>query len=592
MWRIGVIFILDTIDQLEISNTEFYIHYSIFIIGYYLYQVNKQTTATNYKWLYLFIAMAVLVNFSGLFITIIGPDGTLYATIAKTMVLHHDYVNLYAMRADWLDKPHFPFWVTALSFNVFGINTWAYKLPGILFMMMGVWYTYRFARSLYNKEVALWSALILLTAEHMVLSNYDVRAEPYLTGLVIAAVYHLYKAYIQNSFWYLLAGCAFAACAVMTKGMFALIPVGGAIAGHLIITKQWKRLFNWRWFIVAILIVIFTLPELYCLYEQFDLHPEKIVFGQRAVSGIKWFYWDSQFGRFFNTGPIKGSGDPSFFIHTMLWAFLPWSLLLFAAIFQFIRKGVKQAQNYEWFCLCGSMLTFLVFSASQFQLPHYLNIVFPFFAILTAQYLYELNAERSLRVVRITQSVVVALLLGLIIVLQYFFRPAAFNWLTESILLCLLISLPSLPKAISNKGYWKIGFSTLLVSFIVNLYLNLAFYPSLLHYQALTQAALYINKNNPAKLPVVQCDDVPFAMEFYLDQPLININTDGTGPMPPKPYYLFAGTDVIDALKAKGWRVQPVKTFERYWVSRLTPAFLNKETRAKELTYGELVIVR
>ena len=102
----------------------------------------------NYKWLYIFIAAAVLINFSGLFITIIGPDGTLYATIAKTMVLNHDYVNLYALGMDWLDKPHFPFWVTAFSFNLFGINTWAYKLPAILFMMMGAVYTYFFAKRL------------------------------------------------------------------------------------------------------------------------------------------------------------------------------------------------------------------------------------------------------------------------------------------------------------------------------------------------------------------------------------------------------------------------------------------------------------
>lgn len=572
------------------------IRHSEFIIRYYLYpallKMNKPTTANNNKWLYLFIATAVLVNFSGLFIAIIGPDGTLYATIAKTMVLRHDYVNLYAQGADWLDKPHFPFWITALSFNLFGFTTWAYKLPGILFMMMGVWYTYLFAKSLYNKEIALWASLILLTAQHIVISNYDVRAEPFLTGLVIASVYHLYKANIQNNFWQLLAGCVFAACAVMTKGMFALIPIGGAIAGQLIITKQWKQLFNWRWLIAAILILIFILPELYCLYQQFDTHPEKVVFGQKAVSGIKFFFWDSQFGRFFNTGPIKGHGDPSFFIHTTLWAFLPWSLLLFTAIFQFIRNGVKNVQSHEWYCQCGSLLTFLVFSASKFQLPHYLNIVFPFFAILTAQYLYNLRSEKSIRAVRITQLILISILLAIIAVLHYLFQPEAYNWMIGAILLVLLGLLLFLPHAITTKAFWRIGFSTLLVSFIVNLYLNLAFYPSLLHYQALSQAAMWINKHNPEKLSVAQSGDVPFAMEFYLNQPLTNINTDGTGPMPPKPYLLFAQTDVINELKAKGWQMQPVKTFERYWISRLKPAFLNKNTRNKEINYSELVIVR
>src|ERR1700752_2965574 len=122
-------------------------------------------------------------------------------------------------------------------------------------MLMGAWYTFLFAKSLYNKEVSLWSVLVLLTAQHIVISNYDVRAEPYLTGLVIASVYHLYKAHVENNFWQLIAGCLFSACAVMTKGMFALIPIGGAIAGHLLITRQWVQLCNWRWLVAAVLIM-------------------------------------------------------------------------------------------------------------------------------------------------------------------------------------------------------------------------------------------------------------------------------------------------------------------------------------------------
>jgi len=188
--------------------------------------------------------------------------------------------------------------------------------------------------------------------------------------------------------------------------------------------------------------------------------------------------------------------------------------------------------------------------------------------------------------------IVIGLLFILVVILDYYFQPEAYNRLVDVILFALFIAWLVLPVKITDKAFWRIGYRTLLASFIVNLYLNLAFYPSLLHYQALTQAAFYINKNNTGKLPVAQSGDVPFAMEFYLDQPLTNINTDGTGPTPTKPYLLFAQTDVINGLKAKGWQMQHVKTFERYWISRLKPGFLNKNTRSKELTYSELVIVK
>ena len=554
------------------------------------------TSGNSIKWLNAFVVLAVLLNFSGLFIPIMAPDGALYAGIAKTMVLHNNYTDLFAEGRDWLDKPHFPFWIIAISFKCFGFTTWAYKLPAILFLLMGARYTYLFAKSLYNTEIALWAVLILLTAEHIIISNNDVRAEPYLTGLIIASVCHFYQAYIAKNWWNLLAGSIFAACAIMTKGMFAIIPIGGAIAGELIIKKQWKELFNLRWLVAAMLIAIFIIPELYCLYQQFDLHPEKVMFGHTHVSGIRFFFWDSQFGRFLNTGPIKGHGDPTFFIHTTLWAFLPWSLLLFVAIFQYFKKYGKQARQIERFCICGSLLTFLIFSASRFQLPFYLNIVFPFFAILTAQYLYTVKGEKTINAIRITQRIIIVLLLLLVVVLQYFFRPQSLTILTGLVLLILLAAMLLLPSRLGSKPYQKIALSTFLAACIVNVYLNLAFYPSLLKYQSGSEAALWINDHNPQNLPVVQCihvNDYGYPLEFYLNQHLYTITEGGDGTMPPKPFLLYGYPENIDALKkAKGWQVDSLKTFDRYWITRLKPKFLNQKTRATMLEHVEVVEVR
>jgi len=552
--------------------------------------------APNSRWLYALMILGVLLNFSGLFVTIMAPDGALYATIAKTMVLRNNYTDLFAEGRNWLDKPHFPFWVVALSFKCFGFTTWAYKLPAILFLLMGARYTYLFARSLYNIQVALWAVLILLTAEHIIISNQDVRAEPYLTGLIIASVYHFYKAYTAKNWWHLLVGSIFAACAIMTKGMFAIIPIGGAIAGDIIIKKQWKELFNLRWLVAIILTGIFILPEIYCLYHQFDLHPELVVFGHDHVSGVKFFFWDSQFGRFFNTGPIKGHGDPTFFIHTTLWAFLPWSLLLFVAIFQFFKQNGKNYKQAEWYCICGSLLTFLLFSASKFQLPFYLNIVFPFFAIITAQYLTNVKSEKSIRAIRITQIIIVVLMLLLIAVLQFFFRPESMTVLTGILLLLLLVAMVFLPGKITQITWQKTAMITFLAACIVNFYLNLAFYPSLLKYQSGSEAGMWLNQNNPQKLPVVQAlhpNDYAYPLEFYLDSHLFTVDQDGRGNIPAKPFLMYGYPENIDALKNKGWYIGPaLKTFDRYWITRLKPKFLNSKTRPETLEHVEVVLVQ
>ena len=70
--------------------------------------MDLRESVAQYGWCWLCIALAVAVNGSGLGIPILGPDGALYASIAKTMVQHHNYLELVAHGQDWLDKPPFP----------------------------------------------------------------------------------------------------------------------------------------------------------------------------------------------------------------------------------------------------------------------------------------------------------------------------------------------------------------------------------------------------------------------------------------------------------------------------------------------------
>lgn len=552
--------------------------------------MEDQLSKQRINWLYLFTGLAVLINFSGLFVTIIGPDGALYASIAKTMAVKNNFMELFVEGTDWLDKPHFPFWMAALSFKLFGITTWAYKLPAILFVVLAAVYTYKLAILFYNKETALWASLILLTAQHIIISNTDVRAEPYLTGLVIGSVYHFYRAQQQQWFWHLLFGSLLAACAVMTKGIFALIPVFGAIAGTLLITKNWKMLFNFRWLLAVVLVALLIVPELWSLYVQFDAHPEKVVFGQTNVSGLKFFFWDSQFGRFFNTGPIKKTnGDPSFFLHTSLWAFLPWSFLFYIGLVQFFRNK-KKAAEIEWLCICAAALTFVVLSASKFQLPHYLTIIFPFFAILTARYIVQLSSEKEIRNIRIMQGVIIVLMTLIIGVLHYFFRPQLSFAAVAGIVLTFILGM--LTRYQANNRF-RIFFMSVVVVFFVNIYFNLAYYPELIRYQADSEAAFWINHNNPKQLPLVKaCNTYFYAIDFYSNQDVHDYREGEEDRLPPKPYLLFAEKVFIDHLVEKGVKVELVRNFDSFRITRVNGKFLNHKKRKEVLWASQLVLIK
>ena len=136
------------------------------------------------KWFIPLLIPAILVNAGGLFIPILEPDGSLYATIAKTIARTGDFVNLRVDGKDWLDKPHFPFWMAALSFRLMGVNAFAYKFPALLFWAAGAFYTWRLALSLYGKPVA---QLVPIPPQSRSLFGY-MKNTVQITGDVIAPI--------------------------------------------------------------------------------------------------------------------------------------------------------------------------------------------------------------------------------------------------------------------------------------------------------------------------------------------------------------------------------------------------------------------
>lgn len=366
------------------------------------------------KLIWWLVLLVIVVNGVGVFEPLLrNDDPVLYANIAKHMFLSGDWIDLFSFGRPWLDKPHFPFWISAVSFKLFGVNSFAYFLPGYLFHLLGAYYTYRLAKLLYNVDVALIALLIYLSSVHLMLSgSFDVRAEAYLLGQIMPACYY-WLLYDRNSNWRsLLLGSFFTALAMMTKGLFVVVTIFSGLVFTWLYTKEYKRIFSSKWLLAYALSLVFILPELTCLYLQFDAQPATMVFGKNNISGLEWYFWGSQFGRFFNSGPIVNThGNPLFFVHTYLWAFLPWSLVFIVASYAGIRffKSNTDINKAKLVYLFSSFwLTFVMFSATKFQLDHYTNIIMPFAAILCASYL---NRKFELRGIAQMQFVLSCLLL-------------------------------------------------------------------------------------------------------------------------------------------------------------------------------------
>jgi len=438
--------------------------------------------------------------------------------------------------------------------------------------------------------VAITAVLTLSATLHILLSNTDVRAEPYLMALIIGSIYHISQLNDRYAFKHLLFAALLTACAIMTKGIFVIIAIYGALLGQLLFQKKLKNLFNFKWLLLAILTFIFTLPELYALYTQFDLHPEKTVFGRQNVSGIKWFLWDSQFGRFINSGPITRveSGSKIFYLHTLLWAFAPWCLVLYYSIFKNVRALFKRIALPEYYALSGGLMLLILFSLSRFQLPFYTNAIFPLFAVITAPLLVNQLSRAEEKFKSLSLWIFIVALPLVVIVLNYLLKPENNYpfWIGIVVFGVIVLMIALKIKETQTRTFFFACMSVLFVGY----YLNTIVFNEIAHYKGQIAAAGYINQKpfDNADIYSVKFENNIF--QFYCKRPVGFIPIDKFDKFTPaRPSVFYVNQASMDYLTETHARFSIVKTFITYPQENIMPKFLNKATRHNVLGHVYLI---
>jgi len=549
--------------------------------------IDSKTTLLSF----LFLAYVIMA----LFVPVMEPDATVYAEVAKNL-LSTPWYELHYQQTAFLDKPHLPFWLTAISFAIFGVNDIAYKLPALGMTLVAVYYTYRSAQQLFNDQVAYYSVIILLSSLHLLLNLNDVRAEPFILGFTAASFYFFLKWQQSEAVKWLAVSALWMAGALMTKGIFTLLPVA---ALFLYLGVRNNRKAFWRQFMFGsvwvIMAVIFTFPVMLAYYLQFDSHPEMtfnlfLLGEQTQVSGVKFFLWDSQFGRFFNNGPITIQQESSslFFLHSTLWAFWPWALVWFVVLF-FLFKEIKTINESFVILLWASLPLLLLFSLSQFQLPHYIVPLFPFWAILIAAAapLIGWGQQKWHRVATQTYLWLIVITMGIAVILLN-----DFAWWVILITLGLLLATywilygQKLSKQ-SQPTAWLI--QSAFIAILAMSLMAALFYPKLLSHQAAVPIAQHIKANQwqdnvacwqacPRSLPYRINRSIPVERKLtkLVQHEVLVVQQDQWRKLRRK---ILATAHSIDS----------ASQFADYPVTRLSLEFLNPNTRGQTLDHYYLI---
>ena len=539
------------------------------------------------------VALVLVVYIAGMFVTLFENDSAQFAVMAMRMVQENDFLNLIKGNQEYLDKPHMHYWLAALSFKIFGIHDWAYRIPGILATLLGAYSCFGLGKLLYNRDIGKFSALIFMTAQTIVLSNIDVRTDAVLTGFTIFSIWQLIKYVEKGSLWGILLGAFGAGMAFSTKGQIALLVIGISVICHLIYTRKWKSLLSWK-LLPAILVFGITIsPMLYAYYHQFDLHPEKIIRGKSNRSGIFFIFWEQSFERLSGQGVGKNSSDYFFFFHTFLWVFLPWTILALIAYWcrvkTFFKMRFKYLPQYEFITVGGITILFFIISFAQFKLPHYMNILIPLYSILSASYLhslYKFSKKISIKVILGIQYFVLSLVfIFTLLVCFHFFK---FDKIYNYFILIPLLALITYFCLKREAYYMRIITLSVYSSLLLNGVMNTHFYPELLRYQG---GSTMSEKIKEREIPVDKVykvsDRFTWSLDFYNKKPVQTISIEELMTM--HDIWIYADDKELEQLENEGFHWHDKISVDQFRITRLQLKFLNPHTRSKVLNQMHLL---
>ena len=238
----------------------------------------------------------------------------------------------------------------------------------------------------------------------------------------------------------------------------------------------------------------------------------------------------------------------------------------------------------EFMTFFGFLLSFLALSTSRYKLPHYIFPLFPFIAIITADYICHLTSmavKRYYDYLKNAQYVVLLLLFSLIsLIFIYFFPPQSY-WLPIVIAL-LFVLVIILIKNLTDKSD-KIIIPTVLASVAVGLVMGLNFYPSILQYQSDSVLGKEIYKNQVPNDRLKYYREHSNSLDFYAHRNVFNV--DSTIMNDYKRGMLVhtdqKGKDYI--IKEQKMDYKVIRIYEDFPVTRLNINFLKKTTRQSQV---------
>jgi 4-amino-4-deoxy-L-arabinose transferase-like glycosyltransferase len=307
------------------------------------------------------------------------PDEGRYTNVGLNMLDSGDWLNPRRNEevGHWT-KPPMTYWAIASSVAVFGVNTWAARLPAALSYLFCVWLVWRLARRLSpgsEATAALAYATMLLTIG----ASQYITTDFILTAFSTFAMHGFVEARFGDSrrrWWIATIWIGFA-LAFLTKGPPTLLPLLAVVAfDWLLPGKQRPRVFGWS----ALLFPVIALPWYFAVVR---LHPGLLehFLGAEVIKRVA----SDDFSRHGEWYGFLVVYVPTLLLGTLPWTgtLLRWVKHLPSDVRGWWRNGAQRAADAPWLLLfLWIALPLLVFCLARSRMPLYLLPLFTPLALL------------------------------------------------------------------------------------------------------------------------------------------------------------------------------------------------------------------
>lgn len=536
------------------------------------------------------LGITAIVYLMGMNVNVMDIDAAQYAAMSREMMESGSYLQVYEQGHDYLDKPPLVFWLAAMSMKVFGVGNFAFKFPSFLFALLAIYATYRFTQLFYNETTAKLAALVLATSQALFLITNDCRTDTLLMGCVAFTFWQLAAAFQTSKWQHFLLGFVGIGFGMLAKGPVALIIPALGFSAHFILKKEYKNFLRIEYLWGLMVVSLILLPMCIGLYQQFDLHPEKIIDGKTGTSGLRFYFWTQSFGRITGENKWHNAVYFTYLFEMMFWSFAPWIVYFIGGFVTSLLNCFQKmphllgAENSEYITLGGFILGYVSLATSNYQLPHYIFVVYPLAAVITARFLNVVLFDNKdwigSKIINGLYWVLVVAMWALPFLVMLFVFPAGNLPLSIMAFFMTLFIISTVQKN-------QILFSLITTVLTINLFASLYFYRQLLKYQEGSEVGRVIHKSEIEKDKFFTYKyPLTHSLHFYAQrivQQKDSVNQVKIGD------WLLTDEKGLAELQAANWEMQYIETGNTFPVSNMTPQFLNAQTRPE--TVGQYFLV-